>query len=140
MIIIVSLLLLSSWLIHVPQTMRLCNSRIPEECFVCHQTSQRKWVIIKMLYRCLRRCIMMWTRLLTLVNPLGVDHMTMWPMGINHIQMWTLVLNHMMVWTRLLTLVQVGDWRKYALEAIIKLLFYSSLYHDKYLLFMPELY
>ena len=38
-----------------------------------------------------------------------------------------------------LTLVQVGDWRKYALEAIIKLLF-ISLYHDKNLLFMLELY
>ena len=101
----------------------------------------------------------MWTRLLTLVNPLGVDHMTMWTMGINHIQMWILMLNHMMMWTmginhmqiwilvlnhiamwtRLLTLVQVGDWRKYALEAIIKLLF-ISLYHDKCLLFMLELY
>ena len=34
-----------------------------------------------------------------------------------------LVLNSMTTWTRLLTLVQVGDWRKYALEAIIKLLF-----------------
>ena len=80
---------------------------------------------------------------------MGVDHMTMWTMGINHIQMWILVLNHMMMWTidvnhmvmwsRLLTLVQVGDWRKYALEAIIKLLF-ISLYHDKCLLFMLELY
>ena len=29
---------------------------------------------------------------------------------------------------------------KYALEAIIKLLFYISLYHDKCLLFMLELY
>ena len=78
----------------------------------------------------------MWTRLLTLVNPLGVDHMMMWTMGINHIQMWILVLNHMAMWT---TLVQVEDWRKYALEAIIKLLFISS-YHDKCLLFMLELY
>ena len=43
------------------------------------------------------------------------------------------------MWTKLLTLVQVGDWRKYALEAIIKLLFISS-YHDKCLLFMLELY
>ena len=39
---------LSSWLIHVPLTMRLCNSRIPEEHLVCYQTSQRNWVIIKM--------------------------------------------------------------------------------------------
>ena len=36
---------------------------------------------------------------------------------------------------------KLGDaqWRKYALEAIIKLLF-ISLYHDKCLLFMLELY
>ena len=54
--------------------------------------------------------IVMWTRLLTLVNPLGISHMEMWT-------------NHIKMWTRLLTLVQVGDWRKYALEAIIKLLF-----------------
>ena len=51
---LVYLLLLSSWLIHVPITMRLCNSRIPEEHLVCYQTSQRNWVIIKVLYRCLR--------------------------------------------------------------------------------------
>ena len=68
----------------------------------------------------------MWTRLLTLVNPLGISHIDMWT-------------NHINMWTRLLTLVQVGDWRKYALEAIIKLLFISS-YHDKCLLFMLELY
>ena len=57
-----------------------------------------------------------WTRLLTLVNPLGISHMKMWT---NHIKMWTI---HMTMWTRLFTLVQVGDWRKYALEAIVKLL------------------
>ena len=32
--------------------------------------------------------IEMWTRLLTLVNPLVVGHMAMWTMGVNHIQMW----------------------------------------------------
>src|SRR4051812_38484684 len=37
--------------------MRLCNSRIPEEYLVCYQMSQRDWVIIKMLYRYLRRCL-----------------------------------------------------------------------------------
>ena len=56
------LLLLSSWLIHVPQTMRLCNSRIPEEHLVSYQTSQRNWVIIKMLYRHLQRCLLSWHR------------------------------------------------------------------------------
>ena len=62
----------------------------------------------------------MWTRLLTLVNPLGVGQMAMWTMGVNHMAMWTIGANHMAMWTGLLTLVQVGDWRKYALEAIIK--------------------
>src|SRR5215216_4886912 len=57
---LVLLLLLSSRLIHVPQTMRLCNSRIPEEHLVCYKTSERKWVIIKMLYRCLQRCLLGW--------------------------------------------------------------------------------
>ena len=76
---------------------------------------------------------------MTIVNPLGVGHMTMWAMGDNHIQMWIFVLNHMVMWTRLLTLLQVGDWRKYTLDAIIKLLF-ISLIHDKCLLFMLELY
>ena len=42
--------------------MRLCNSRLPEEHFVCYQTSQRNWVIIKMLYRCFRRCLLGWHR------------------------------------------------------------------------------
>ena len=31
--------------------------------------------------------IAMWTRLLTLVNPLGISHMEMWT---NHIKMWTI--------------------------------------------------
>ena len=43
-------------------TTRLCNSRIPEEHLVCYQTSQRNWVIIKMLYRCLRWCLLSWHR------------------------------------------------------------------------------
>src|SRR6266496_6424638 len=56
----VLLLLLSSCQLHIPSTMRLCNSRISEECLVCYQTSQRNWVIIKMLYSCLRRCLLGW--------------------------------------------------------------------------------
>ena len=43
------MLLLSSWLIHVPMTMRLCNSQISEEHLVCYQTSQHNWVIINLL-------------------------------------------------------------------------------------------
>ena len=54
------LLLLSSWLIHVPMTMRLCNSRLPEEHFGCYQTSQHNWVIIKELYKCLQRYMLGW--------------------------------------------------------------------------------
>ena len=46
------LLSLSSCQIHIPLTMRLCNSRIPKECLVCYQTSQRNLVIINMLYTC----------------------------------------------------------------------------------------
>ena len=34
--------------------------------------------------------IAMWTRLLTLVNPLGVVHISMWIMGVNNIKMWTI--------------------------------------------------
>ena len=71
-----------------------------------------------------------WTRLLTLVNSLGVGHMAMWTMGVNHMAMWT----------RFLTLVQVRNWWKYVLEAIIKWLLLYFLNHDKGLLFMIELY
>ena len=58
----VLLLLFFSCQIYIPPTMRLCNSRTPEECLMCYQTSQRYWVIIKMLYRYLRRCLLGWHR------------------------------------------------------------------------------
>ena len=76
--------------------MRLCNSRLPEEHFVCYQTSQRNWVIIKELYRCLQRYMLGW-RILRLgfvtpivgevsLGPLGNAHhykalQAMWPMS-----------------------------------------------------------
>ena len=41
-------------------TMRSCNSRIPEEHFVCYATSQRNWVILKVLYRYLQWCLLSW--------------------------------------------------------------------------------
>ena len=82
----------------------------------------------------------MWTRLLTLVNPFSVGHIEMWTMGVNHMVCELLMLNHMAMWTRLLTLVQVGDWRKYALEAIIMFLLLYFFIWDKGLLFMLELY
>ena len=34
--------------------------------------------------------MVMWTILLTLVNPLGVGHMAMWTMGVNHMTMWSI--------------------------------------------------
>ena len=40
--------------------MRSCNSWIPKAYLVCCQTSQCNWVIIKMLYRYLRRCLLSW--------------------------------------------------------------------------------
>ena len=84
MIITVSLLLLSSWLIHVPQTIRLCNSQIPEEHLVCYQMSKRKWVIIKMLYRCLRRCLLGWHRSrLGFVTP-SIGEVSLGPLGNAH--------------------------------------------------------
>ena len=78
------LLLLSSWLIHVPMTMRLCNSRLPEEHFVCYQTSQRNWVIIKVLYRCLRRYLLGWRiSRLGFVTPI-VGEVSLGPLGNTH--------------------------------------------------------
>ena len=78
------LLLLSSWLIHVPMTMRLCNSRIPEEHFVCYQTSQRNWVIIKVLYRCLQCYLLSWHRSrLGFVTPV-VGEVSLGPLGNAH--------------------------------------------------------
>ena len=78
------LVLLSSWLIHVPMTMRLCNSRLPEEHFVCYQTSQRNWVIIKVLYRCLRRYLLSWRiSRLGFVTPI-VGEVSLGPLGNAH--------------------------------------------------------
>ena len=78
------LLLLSSWVIYVPMTMRLCNSRLPEEHFVCYQTSQRNWVIIKELYRCLQRYMLGWRiSRLGFVTPI-VGEVSLGPLGNAH--------------------------------------------------------
>ena len=78
------LLLLSSWVIHVPMTMRLCNSRLPEEHFVCYQTSQHNWVIIKVLYRCLRWCLLGWHRSrLAFVTP-SIGEVSLGPLDTHH--------------------------------------------------------
>ena len=64
--------------------MRLCNSRIPEEYLVCYQTSQRNWVIIKMLYRYLRRCLLSWHRSrLGFVTP-SIGEVSLGPLGNTH--------------------------------------------------------
>ena len=68
----------------VPTTMRLCNSRLPEEHFVCYQTSQRNWVIIKELYRCLRRYMLSWRiSRLVFVTPI-VGEVSLGPLGNAH--------------------------------------------------------
>ena len=70
--------------IHIPSTMRLCNSRISEEYLVCYQTSQRNWVIIKMLYRCLRWCLLSWHRSrLGFVTP-SIGEVSLGPLGNTH--------------------------------------------------------
>ena len=65
-------------------TMRLCNSRIPEEHFVCYQMSQRNWVIIKVLYRCLRRSLLRWhISRLGFVTPRSEGYL--WALSVMHI-------------------------------------------------------
>src|SRR5215216_796588 len=80
----VLLLLLSSCQIHIPSTMRLCNSRIPEECLVCYQTSQCNWVIIKMFYRYLRRCLLGWHRSILGFVTLSIREVSLGPLGNAH--------------------------------------------------------
>ena len=70
--------------LHVPMTMRLCNSRIPEEHLVCFQTSQRNWVIIKMLYRCLRWCLLSWHRSRLGFVTLCIGEASLGPLGNTH--------------------------------------------------------
>ena len=64
--------------------MRSCNSRIPEEHFVCYQTSQHNWVIIKMLYTYLRMCLLGWNRSrLVFVTP-SIGEVSLGPLGNTH--------------------------------------------------------
>ena len=68
----------------VPTTMRLCNSRLSEEHFVCYQTSWRNWVIIKELYRCLQRYMLSWRiSRLGFVTPI-VGEVSLGPLGNAH--------------------------------------------------------
>ena len=64
--------------------MRSCHSQIPEEYLVCYQMSQHKWVIIKMLYRCLRWYLLSWHRSrLGFVTPI-VGEVSLGPLGNGH--------------------------------------------------------
>ena len=92
------LLLLSSWLIHVPMTMRLCNSRLPEEHFVCYQTSQRNWVIIKLLYRCLRWYLLSWHRSRLGFDTPIVGEVSLGPLGnTHHLSLASIVTNELVI-------------------------------------------
>ena len=55
-----------------------------EGTLVCYQTSQRNWVIIKVLYRCLRWCLLSWHRSrLGFVSPI-VGEVSTGPLGNAH--------------------------------------------------------
>ena len=78
--------------------MRLGISRIPEEHFVCYQTSQRKWVIIEVLYRCLRRYLLSWRiSRLGFVTPI-VGEVSLGPLGnTHHISLASITTNMLVV-------------------------------------------
>ena len=78
--------------------MRLCNSRLPEEHFVCYQTSQRNWVIIKELYRCLQRYMLGWRiSRLGFVTPI-VEEVSLGPLGnTHHISLASITTNMLVV-------------------------------------------
>ena len=82
----------------VPATMRLCNSRLPEEHFVCYQTSQRNWVIIKVLYRCFRRYMLSWhNSRLGFVTPI-VGEVSLGPLGnTHHLSLASIVTNELVI-------------------------------------------
>ena len=64
--------------------MRSRNSRILEEYLVCYQMPQRNWVIIKMLYGYLRRCLLSWHRSrLGFVTP-SIGEVSLGPLGNTH--------------------------------------------------------
>ena len=63
------------------EIMQLLNT---EEHFVCYQTSQRNWVIIKVLYRCLQRYMLSWRiSRLGFVTPI-VGEVSLGPLGNAH--------------------------------------------------------
>ena len=81
---VILLLLFSTCQVLIPMTMRSCNSLTLEEYLVCYQTSQLNWVIIKMLYRYLRRCLLGWHRSrLGFVTP-SIGEVSLGPLGNAH--------------------------------------------------------
>ena len=78
--------------------MRLCNSRLPEEQFVWYQTSQRNWVIIKVLYRCLQRYLLGWRiSRLGFVTPI-VGEVSLGSLGnAHHISLASIATNELVV-------------------------------------------
>ena len=62
----------------------VCNSRISEEHFVCYEMSQCKWVIIKVFYRCLRRCLLGWHRSRLGFVTLYFGEVSLGPLGNTH--------------------------------------------------------
>ena len=79
-------------------TMRLCNSRLPEEHFVCYQTSQRNWVIKKVIYRCLRRYLLSWRiSRLGFVTPI-VEEVSLGPLdNAHHLSLASIATNELVV-------------------------------------------
>ena len=79
-------------------TMRLCNSRLLEEHFVFYQTSQHKWVIIKVLYRCLRRYMLGWRiSRLGFATPI-VGEVSLGPLGnAHHLSLASIATNELVV-------------------------------------------
>ena len=80
----------------VPTTMRLYNSHLSEEHFVCYQTSQRNWVITKELYRCLQRYTLSWRiSRLGFVTPI-VGEVSLGPLGnTHHLSLASIVTNEL---------------------------------------------
>ena len=62
---------------------------------MCYQTSQRNWVIIKMLYRCLRWCLLSWHRSrLGFVTP-SIGEVSLGPLGNTHHKLASNVANEL---------------------------------------------
>ena len=79
-------------------TVRLCGSRLPEEPFVCYQTTQRNWVSIKVLDRCLLGYVLGWRiSELGFVTPI-VGEVSLGPLGnTHHLSLASIVTNELVM-------------------------------------------